>query len=406
MPEHAKVYLDQNIYGHMLDAHTPWQKGAMAKVLLDAQSSQKAMVWAGTSNAVEALQASDPARRRALAAIMLDLIGSRRMWHGYAFEVVWEFMQLLDATLPQSIRCPQYFHFHSQATVRDYLGILGLLVATGSVNEDIVSEIKRDKLSNMLAHARFAADPSQWIESMLLFVEGKSMSAPDPWAGIDKLTIEEIEKEIEVQSQSIQKLGKKNQEKLNKQRGNIARVYGTHEIGACLDSVLPLPHELDIVFHIPWLVAHWNEIMGALGTGPLPKDIIEAGPEGVLDIPGSVVRVLQHAIYASGNATPTGGLYVPTLAYQVILREMQQSFNDLKLPTGGLTFDADHAAALLRFDILVCRDVAFAENCKTLAKQLEKWSKGKLLPEVVATPDQLHNAIEAVYKRKNSSGQA
>lgn len=84
---------------------------------------------------------------------------------------------------------------------------------------------------------------------------------------------------------------------------------------------------------------------------------------------------------------------------------MQQSFNDRKLPTGGLTFDADHAAALLRFDILVCRDVAFAENCKTLAKQVEKWSNGQRRPEVVATPDQLHAAIEAVYKRKNGSGQ-
>lgn len=319
MAEHAKVYLDQNIYGHMLDAHTPWQKGAMASVLLEARRSEKAKVWAGTSNAAESLQASDPARRKLLAAVMLDLIDSQRMWHGYAFEVVWEFMQLLETALPQSIRCPEYFHFHRKAIVRDYLGILGLLVATGSMNEEVVRDLMRDKLSNMLAHARFAADPGQWIESMLHFVEGKNPTAPDPWAGIDQLTIEEIEKEIEVQSRHIQKLGKKNQETLNKQRANIARVYGTLEIGACLDAVFPLPHELDIVFDIPRLVADWNELMGRLSTGPLPKDITEAGPDGVLNIPNSVVSVLQHAVYASGNATPAGGLFAPTLAYQVIL---------------------------------------------------------------------------------------
>jgi hypothetical protein len=83
---------------------------------------------------------------------------------------------------------------------------------------------------------------------------------------------------------------------------------------------------------------------------------------------------------------------------------MQQCTYDLetKLPTGGLTFDADHAAGFLRFDVIVCRDVKFAESCKTMANAVEKWSKGRYAPEVVSNGDQVRRAIEMAHHRITS----
>ena len=404
MTKQVKVYLDQNIYGHMYESHSPWQDGALAQVLLEARNARTAEVWAGTTNVVEVLQTTDPARRATLASMMLDLIEARRMWHGYSFEAVWEFMQLLESILPDSIRFPQYFHFHATATKRDFLGALGLLIATNTVNQELVRDLEKDKLGNVLVQARLAADPARWIEGMVRSAETLETTADDPFAGIDNLTLDEIKQEIEGLKLHIHRLAKENMERLNKNRGRIAQAYGAIEVGACLNSVFCLPGELTAVFDIPRIVDAWRGFQEKLGFPGLPRDIADAGPARVNDIPDGPVRVLQQAIYGCAKATPADSLYVPFLAYQVIIREMQQCINDPKtqLPKGGLTFDADHAAALVRFDILVCRDVKFAENCKTMAKAVAEWTRGSHTPEVVSNPDQLRRAIELAYRRINS----
>ncbi len=225
-----KVYLDQNIYGHMYESQTPWQNGEIAQAILAPCQAGIAEVWAGTANAVEVLQTSDPARRSAVAAMMLDLTNARRMWHGYSFEAVWEFMQLLDSILPGSVRFPQYFHFHADVTKRDFLGVLGLLVATGTVNHELVEELKKDKLGNVLVHARLAVDPDRWIGDMIRSAETLETTASDPLAGIDKLTTDQINQEIESLKPDIHRLAKDNMGRLNKHRGKIAQAYGAIEV--------------------------------------------------------------------------------------------------------------------------------------------------------------------------------
>jgi hypothetical protein len=404
MVKPVKVYLDQNIYGHMYESRKPWQHGEIAQAILEPRQAGIAEVWAGTANAVEVLQTSDPACRSALASMMLDLTDARRMWHGYSFEAVWEFMQLLHSILPGSVRFPQYFHFHAGATKRDFLGALGLLIATGTVNQELVEELEKDKLGNVLIHARLAVDPDHWIGDMIRSAETLETTASDPLVGIDKLTVDQINQEIESLKPNIHRLAKDNMGRLNKHRGKIAQAYGAIEVGACLASVFCLPCELDAVFDIPRIVAGWRDFQDRPGFPPLPRDITEAGPEGVPGLPDVAVRVLQQAIYGCAKATPPNSLYVPYLAYQVILREMQQCINDpeTKLPTGGLTFDADHAAALLRFDVIICRDVKFAESCKTMANAVETWTKGRCAPEVVSNADQIRRAIKVAHRQINS----
>jgi len=48
----VKVYLDQNIYGHMYESCNSWQKGEIAQAILEARQAGTAEVWAEITNVV------------------------------------------------------------------------------------------------------------------------------------------------------------------------------------------------------------------------------------------------------------------------------------------------------------------------------------------------------------------
>jgi hypothetical protein len=53
------VYLDQSVYGQMLDAAADWQGGEIASLLHDAQRVGTAQVWAGPTHVMETVQTQD-----------------------------------------------------------------------------------------------------------------------------------------------------------------------------------------------------------------------------------------------------------------------------------------------------------------------------------------------------------
>lgn len=74
------VYLDQCAYGRMLDEASDWHKSSVGSLLLEAQEAGTARVWAGPTNVIETIQATDPSRRKALAVMILELIETKRIW--------------------------------------------------------------------------------------------------------------------------------------------------------------------------------------------------------------------------------------------------------------------------------------------------------------------------------------
>jgi hypothetical protein len=87
--------------------------------------------------------------------------------------------------------------------------------------------------------------------------------------------------------------------------------------------------------------------------------------------------------------------WIPTsyIGFQIVLRELQQCFNRQTLPTGGLTFDVQHAGAIAHFDIVVTTDTTLAGNLKTMANYIEKRSNGARRCTVVADANQLRKAL-------------
>jgi hypothetical protein len=137
------------------------------------------------------------------------------------------------------------------------------------------------------------------------------------------------------------------------------------------------------------VVERWDEIRKATGCGPLPPELTAVPADELAGDPGAAQAVLEHAIRASAR----WGLLTTSIGHQVILREMQRCMNDKELPTGGLSFDADHAAALVRHEVFVTFDAGLAASLKTIAAQIDKDTKGQWRPVVVTNAKQLESAL-------------
>lgn len=101
------VYLDQNVFGHMLDKGN-WKKHSIGAVL-DAHADT-AGVWISPTHVLELSQASDHKRRADLARLMLELSDARRMWHGPDFHLVEMFGAFLNSHIPGAFDPDPFFN--------------------------------------------------------------------------------------------------------------------------------------------------------------------------------------------------------------------------------------------------------------------------------------------------------
>jgi hypothetical protein len=384
-PHFRTIYLDQSAYGRMLD-HGDWSRSELGAVLIEAQSAGRAQVWAGPTNVIETIQATDSGRRKALASMMLDLIEGKRMWWGHEFEAIEDFFLFVTRFAPKAIRYRDYFEHHGTVARQTWLGALALTAATdGSHLGPVVEILRHTKALNRLIHARFALAPDRWVEQVAAAAEALETSAVDPLADLEKLPTDAIEAEISELSANAQRLDRRSAAKLDKHRAMISKAYGGIEIGAILQAVFSLPLELELTFDIRHVISQWAEIQSATDCESLPAEIIEA--DELRQMGDSLIahRVITHLIRASAR----NGLMTTYLGVQVILREMQRCMNARKVPTGGLSFDADHAAALVRHNILVTHDEWLSASLKTMAKWVSEHTGRKSQPQVVNTAKQL-----------------
>ena len=392
------VYLEQSVYGHMLDSgHGDWRESEIGQVLIDAKANSLAEVWAGPTNVIETTQAADESRRRQLALAILDLIDARRMWHGNVFAAVEEFLSFLTTIIPDSLMYPQYFEYYKQKETQTWLGGLGIIAATGiPYFQPVAAQIARRKLENRLLHARFAADPDGWVARMIDVVENHKVTTDNVFAEIDALSDEQIEAEIESLKERARSLGKEALHRLEKNRKQIARAYGAVQIGTMLQQVFTLPADNLLIFNIRGIVENWPELQRATRCDALPAEIAKLSEEKLTWGVEVRVPVVQHVINATANVETLTPNYI---GYQIILRDLQFCINskdsdkDKHIPSGGLVFDADHAAALAYFDVVVTRDQNFEKSTKTVATAIAKASNGARAPRVAGTVKQLRKAV-------------
>jgi hypothetical protein len=211
----------------------------------------------------------------------------------------------------------------------------------------------------------------------------------DLFAEIDKLKADEIEREILELQDSAKKPDKKHLDRLNKERATIAAAYGALDVGAMLQSVLRLPGALEMTLDTSALVDAWPEAQKRMGLPSMPKSAVDAAPSerrsGAL-----FVSIIDAAIRAWAGKLPL----TPSLSYEALIRDLTRNINQKELPTAGLVFDADHAAALRRVDVFVSRDKILVETARALAKSIEEVTGGKMLRSVAASHDELRGILE------------
>jgi hypothetical protein len=387
-----KVYLDQSVYGSLLDGGMPnWNTSRIAAVLLDANAAGSAEVWAGPTNVIEALQANNPERRKQLASVMLDLIDAKRMWWGHEFEAINEFFHLLESFAPGAIWNREFFAHRAETTRQVWLGGLGLLAATGKLSlTPVLASLRKLKATNQLLFARAAVDPDTWYKQVLQTVDSWATTSDDVFAEYDAMTLEQIEQKTHELAATFKKASKKTQDHLKVNRGKIAKAHGALEIGFLLLYTFTLPMEMQLTFDAAAIVKGWPMFQEKLGCPPLPKEVREASPEDLRAEPTLFYRVLAETIRAAARTD----FLTTALGFEVVLRETQRKISDKKLPTGGLTFDADHAAALVHFQVIVCHDDVLADSLTELASLVEKHTGGKWRPQIVRTADELTTVLK------------
>lgn len=399
----VKIYLDQSVYGHLIDVSPQdWRKGEIATLLLDSWRSKTAEVWATSTNIIETAQTGDSRRKQLLAQIILDLIDGRRIATGPDFVNLWDFLELMEAVAPGFLRRPEFVRHHEEISKERWLCALALLAAKPDLPAyGFLESMKKAKAISRLLHARFAQNPGEWVEKMIAMVAAGSFTKRDPLVEFENRTSHDLDEETAQLEVTSCRLTKKDLARLNKVRMDLAQRYGGIEIGPIISSVFTLPMELELTFDIVPLVRKWSFLRKRTGCEPLPDLIAKADPMELVTNSEYIHDVLQRAILAATNI----GLVSTTLRFQTILLEMQKCINDRELPTGGLTFDADHAVSLMWCDIFVTRDEKLAAALKTLAEFVLERSRAQRVIHIVGNAKQLAKALQKIVTtcRKNVS---
>jgi hypothetical protein len=383
------IYLDQSVYSTLLSKSRDWKATSLGKALVDARDRGLGQVWAGPTHVIELIQAEDKGLRRSLAAMILELIEGRRMWWGFEFELLDEYFRFLGGLVPGTVRHPEFFRHYGEIARRTWLGALALSAATDSEwLVPVVDDLRRTKTMNQLIHARFAVDPDRWVREMREAAEQLNTTEDDPLADLESMTTEEMRWEIARLSKEAERLGNATTQKLNRDRAEIAAVYGAFEIGALLQNIFQLPLDLDLTLDVPLLIKHWDDNR-MLQSEPLPTYIREM-PENQWEGDPKVFKdVVQRTIRVAAKAH----LPVLGIGYEVILREMQRNMNQRHLPTAGLAFDGDHASAINRHHIFMTFDDGLANALRAIVNKPKSQSGIEWKTTIVINEKQLMDAL-------------
>lgn len=378
------VYLDQNVFGHLLDKGD-WKTHPIGKVLDDHEGDVG--VWVSPTHVIELSQATDHARRSALARLMLELCGTRRMWHGSDFHLIEMFGAFLNSHIADAFDPSPFFATYKDDAARMWLGYLGLLAAVEDYELGPGGEmVRRWKRESHLLHSRVAADPKTQIAKLIAAAQQLATTPdPDPM-GLGNLSDDELETEIATCQAAAASVPKKDIKdalsKIQKHRKEVARVYGAIDIGMALQSVFKLPCDLDLTFNAEALVNGWPSLQAATGVGPLPAVVTSVPSAQLRGDRVALIIILNAAIEAAANA----GLAAASIGYYALLRELEVCINGGGVPTDGAALDVDHATAAMSYSVFVCRDQKLQKNVSTFlsafkidghsavfnAKQLEK----------------------------------
>lgn len=374
-----RVYLDHCIVSILSqDPARTWREVGLGPVLAKAIDEGRAELWTSPTEVMEIfltaktdlqgniLDTADDERRRLdlrtrCAKNVLEMIEAKRIVWAYEFVVVGEFLMKLEKIAPGAVLTRMHFDFFAESHMQVFLGCLGLLAAYPKFGGAAgIEKMKRAKLTSRLLHSRFMKDPAKFVETIVECAREFKTTTDDVFAEFDSRTLDDITAEIDENEKSIVPIKDKVKTRLQRDKKLIAEAYGAAELGYCLIGVFRNAFYALSTFNMDVIKDKWGAIMGNDSKAPA-----YLGPEGerCTDDIGARVQALETIF----RVFTRDRMFLSMLSTDVVLGELEICFNNEELPSGGLTFDSQHAVMLTRTDVFVTRDGNFANLARRAA---------------------------------------
>lgn len=381
----VSVYLDHCVVSSICkQPGKNWREVGMGKVLSKSADEGVAEVWTSPTEILEVLlcakfdddgklldSTADEKKkldlRISMAKCLLEMTEAKRMAPPYEFFIVEDFMEMLRRVSDDLIYTDMHFNLFRQHSIERFIGLLGLIAGYRHLDRpEAAKSLLRTKITSRLLHSRFACDPDGFVDRVIDCAENYRVTTEDIWKEFDQKPLNRLINEMDQNEAKSVKMDKRTKTKLQKHKGEVARVYGAAELGPALVSVFPNVAYIVSTFNMPAIKKHWAKIVGDPNAHP-PACM---GPPGE-KCPDDLV-VQMRALSELFLPVAAKRLAVATIPSQVVLGELELCLPNDTLPTKGLTFDSQHAAMLTRMQVFATQDGKFANLARRAAGLISK----------------------------------
>jgi hypothetical protein len=383
------------------DAAIPWKATKLGGTIAALATEGAVEVWTSPVNVLEIFLCADFDEqnrvtdtpkldlRVRLAQALVELTDCRRMAPGFEFLLVRNLLQVLDVAAPAAIRCLDYFEFARTTSQQVYAGLLAMLAALRLLDRpEAIDNLLRSKITSRLLHSRFARDPAALVDEMVACAKEFRVTTDDIWAEFDARPLQDLREEIDQNTVQATPMDNATRGRLQKNKRAVAEAYSAAELGQCMASVFHCDSFLLMTFDTATIRDHWGVIHGNEAMEP-PKFLAEATPAQC----ASDASVLANALQILFRDLARTCLLYARVPDEVVLGELEMCLAKGEIPTGGLSFDCEHAAMLSTMDIFLTHDTRLLNLAKRAAKFLSE--AGGWHVEVVANEKQLQAAAKA-----------
>ena len=389
----TRVYLDQNVFSHMVRFDGDWRTSPYATVLKKHES--RAEVWLSPALAVELILCPDKLLRRKLAESMLELSQGRRMMSDFATEAVRGLLAYTDAAFGSTVTNLAYVDYYDQTLKQIFIGSIALMACGLEPDRGVIDDLTRMKLEGRWLRAEAGCDPGEWVKRVLDCAQHLRLTVGPARSELSVKPLQELVAEIHEFETRTRRIEAKDRNVVERHRADFVLAYAIGDVFGSLASTLGrLPCDFVSTFELDAMLANWTVVGQRLGTAAtyvLGKEL-EFTPE--------MINEIIRSMWSAGRGIP-----IAEISQEVLLRDYMDRLNETpkelaqrvkkegdSLPTDSLTFDADHGAlALTKAHVFVTRDQVLLNSCKTISEKYS--SKIKWKCDVVFSPEQLDKAL-------------
>jgi len=173
--------------------------------------------------------------------------------------------------------------------------------------------------------------------------------------------------------------------RLQKEKRSIAEAYGAVELGQCMQGVSKNATYCLPTFDMEIVKQQWGKLLVNQTAHSPPSLGLHGAPcAGKANAHIEALQLLFRHFARDW-------LFVSGLPTAVVLGELEMCLNHGMIPTGGLTFDCQHAAMLTKVNVFITYDTRLANNARRAAAKIE--AAGSWRVQIVQDENGLASAL-------------